>query len=749
MLSKWIPWRWFVSRLARSRGFIDPFAVMARMRRFAQPAEVAAPIELLRAGLVFHARGLLNAQAIQHNLDWVWPFWVERQFDPHDPAFVPRAYSLTHVNLTHRNWTAVGLPDRDWMPIVDPRGLVTPLFDGWSIDAWVLADDGEQLLPSRAPTVEQQLLLDDGLACATQVSQGGCALRGRVEVVLEGDRPCCRVHYEGRAERGGFLALSIRPANPEGVSLVHEIRLGPDRTTLHVDGDGTVHLDRPPARVCMSEYHRGDVLAHLGPEWATSSIKCPVGMATAAALYRLEPGRPEEVTCRVPLPSAHKAAFELHDPARWDVLLRGTCRLQVPDEHYRFLFDAAVRSLILHAPGDVYPGPFTYKRFWFRDAAFILNALLSVNLTDHVRRCIEGYPRHQDARGFFRSQEGEWDSNGAALWIIDRYRRLAARPVSDALARAVARGADWICRKRLSDSLSAAHAGLMPAGFSAEHLGLNDFYFWDDFWSAAGLRAAAALHRDRGTADEAPQWERTAGDFLAAIDRAIAKSPAARQGGGVPASPYRRMDAGAIGNLAASYPLRLWDARDARLLKTVEFLMANCWVHGGFFQEMIHSGVNCYLTLQAAQVLLRAGDARHADLTRAVAALASPTGQWPEAVHPLTLGGCMGDGQHIWAAAEWVLMMRSLFVREEDDRLVLGSGLPPAWLKPGATLRLGPTPTPYGPLTVEVTPEADGTRLRWEADWRGTAPQVEAAIPGHVSQLTDGRLGTLTLPRVA
>jgi chemotaxis methyl-accepting protein methylase len=31
---------------------------------------------------VFHARGLVNAKAIQHNLDWVWPYWVERQFNP-------------------------------------------------------------------------------------------------------------------------------------------------------------------------------------------------------------------------------------------------------------------------------------------------------------------------------------------------------------------------------------------------------------------------------------------------------------------------------------------------------------------------------------------------------------------------------------------------------------------------------------------------------------------------------------------
>jgi len=82
---------------------VDPVKLLSRLERFAQPLEVREPLEILRAGMVFHARGLLNTGAIQHNRDWIWPFWVERQFDPENDAFIPRAFSLTHVNLTNRN----------------------------------------------------------------------------------------------------------------------------------------------------------------------------------------------------------------------------------------------------------------------------------------------------------------------------------------------------------------------------------------------------------------------------------------------------------------------------------------------------------------------------------------------------------------------------------------------------------------------------------------------------------------------
>ncbi|MFO7687904.1 MAG: hypothetical protein R6V60_17625 [Desulfobacterales bacterium] len=75
--------------------------------------------------MVFHTRGLINSRVIQHDLDWVWPDWIERQFDPYDAAFIPRAFAITHINLTHRNWTAIGYPDCAELAISDPRGLVS------------------------------------------------------------------------------------------------------------------------------------------------------------------------------------------------------------------------------------------------------------------------------------------------------------------------------------------------------------------------------------------------------------------------------------------------------------------------------------------------------------------------------------------------------------------------------------------------------------------------------------------------
>ena len=147
---------------------------------------------------------------------------------------------------------------------------------------------------------------------------------------------------------------------------------------------------------------------------------------------------------------------------------------------------------------------------------------------------------------------------------------------------------------------------------------------------------------------------------------------------------------------------------------------------------MIHSGINAYLTLHLAQVRLRAGDSEGAwALIDCVAALASPTGQWPEAIHPRTSGGCMGDGQHIWAAAEWLMMIRNCFVREESNTLVLASGIKPSWWK-NDRASFGPTLTPWGPLTLQVEAEgiAGAARVTLDARWRKEPPRLEFRLPG-------------------
>ena len=64
-----------------------------------------------------------------------------------------------------------------------------------------------------------------------------------------------------------------------------------------------------------------------------------------------------------------------------------------------------------------------------------------------------------------------------------------------------------------------------------------------------------------------------ADEMRRAIERSIERIPPSRSLGGIPASPYRRIDAGAVGSLVADYPLQLYPPAAPRIMATVEALL--------------------------------------------------------------------------------------------------------------------------------------------------------------------------------
>ncbi|MCX5700443.1 MAG: GtrA family protein [Candidatus Omnitrophica bacterium] len=753
MWCKWFPLRFVVRAVARRQGFLDPIKLISQIQNFAQPSEVAAPMELLRSGVVLHARGLINSVAIQHNLDWVWPYWVECQYNPRNEAFIPRSFSLTQINLTHRNWTALGVPDGIEFPLIDPRGLVTPYYDSWSIDFWIVPEEGKPLIPSRSPSVSQKMTMDDNLCVITEFhldqveplgleavapSPRGLKLKLIAQVIGPAQAPVCQVKVMGSAGVKARLVVSLRPYNPEGVSFINNVTLLEDSLGWQVNRKDFVYFDKPPEQYVFSDYHRGDVYSRLSLNENEKEVSCKVGMASAAAVFLLEAGKSEDVTITVPLTKdkiEKESYLNYKEIARlaWKKSIQGSCVLQIPDEHFKFLYTVAIHTMILHSPKEVYPGPYIYRRFWFRDAAFILDALLCVGLKERARRALDCFRDRQTAGGYFLSQEGEWDSNGEALWIMHRYCEMTGDVPPKEWIESIQKAGKWICKKLLSSNLQSPHAGLLPSGFSAEHLGPNDFYYWDDFWAVAGLKAAAFLCSAYKDNDRAHLFESQSQVLLESINQSLKMIEFRLKRLAIPASAYRRLDSGAIGSLVAGYPLRVFKQNDPRILDTAAYLMKNCLVHGGFFHDMTHSGINPYLTLHLAQVLLRAGDPRYFDLMSAVAKLASPTGQWPESVHPRTGGGCMGDGQHVWAAAEWVLMIRNCFVREEDNRLILCSGIPRIWLEKNETISFGPAPTNFGNIQLSIKPQGQNILIEWRGVWFAQEPPIDIQLPGFKS----------------
>src|SRR3954469_15409911 len=166
--------------------------------------------------------------------DELLPWWWQRQADPSSPDVIPGPGAAE--STTHRDWVLLGTVGGAERGVVDPRGLVTPWPDGWSLDWWIGADDAWHL-PSQAAGVRQRLVGDSPVV-ETLVRIPGGDLVHRTWAVASGEGVpeggAIVVELENASPVPVAVALALRPFNVLGRSAVGGITM--EDLVVSVDG---------------------------------------------------------------------------------------------------------------------------------------------------------------------------------------------------------------------------------------------------------------------------------------------------------------------------------------------------------------------------------------------------------------------------------------------------------------------------------------------------------------------------------
>lgn len=688
------------------------------------------PSELLQLNTKMIIRGLLNYVVLQTKQDWLFPFWAHRQLDPKSESFVARSQNPLLINTSHRNWTLLGTPSGMNEAIVDPRGMMTPLPREWSIDVW-LAEGDSLFFPSRASECIQFV---DTAAPRIVTTFQWFDLQLQLECFVDSTRRSTDVAFNRATvinkrptEATGWLIIALRPFNPEGVAIVDSIEFR-SRRIAYVNKTVGVVFSREPDAILCSNSAQGDTAALFltQEDAALTSIDCAQGLANAVAAFRFNLQSSEEQSIdysvalatekelhRHPLKQTWRVPFEKRKIAfqkRWESELADAAQFQFADHQLQNLFDASRLALLQLHDGDfISPGPFLYHYFWFRDAIPMVRALDILGFEKRARQIIEAFPKRQSADGFFRGPEGEWDSNGAVLWsVYQHYLFTRSHFWLENLFPALLKGARWIqTMRRKSSRMDGAVGGLMPPSLSAEHLGPVDQYFWDTFWSLAGLRSMNKVALTLNKREVAVEMLREAEEFEYVIRSTLTEIQQRLGYRVIPATPHHNFDESAIGSIAAIYPLNLFSNNLLSPRETVLRMVDRFVDEKGFYHPIFHSGYNPYLTLQLAHALLYLQEDSLAwRVANTIFRQAQQPYSFPEAIHPRTGGGVMGDGHHGWAAAEIVLFLRDCLVREVDDVLVLFRTAH-LFIKRGVDIHLQNIPTMFGKVSVELQFESE------------------------------------------
>ena len=606
------------------------------------------------------------------------PFWLERQADLNGLDFVPGEAGQDPRNVTHRSWSLVGTvasPDRG---TVDPRGLVTPgdpgAGSGWSLDWWVGADDRWHT-PACEAAVRQRLVGGAPVVETLMRIPGGDAVQRVYAIHASTDSPFGQAYLVVEIENASAvpfaLALAVRPYNPIGRAVVETISLEPTEqggSCVVVNGDAGVLLPKPPSRAAALTAAEGDVadLVLAGDAPATfEPVRCVDGGAQAAVVYPL----PHTAVLRVALPlgpspagarpAGRAVAFPTAVPGAeqvakgWESQTRRGLRLSLPDPSWESAVECGRRWLLVAHGGEDLAGWPARPLDWVA-AEPVLGALGEQGFGDEAAQILATLPERQSLDGGLVGPGGTAAANGAALVALARHVELTGEVAwADALVGSLAKAVHWIDKRRAGKRrVLRGDPALTP----------------DDLaWSVRGLWAAAEL-LDRL---DQPAVALDARSFARAAEAELARLE--------PMGGFRVEESGAA-----------------------------------VVDPVARSGLSPSRTLALARTELAAGDPRALERLAWALSVASPTGTWPEVLHPRTGGGSAGDGHHLQAGAEALRLIRELLVRETDGGLALCTLVPEGWL--GQGIEVHDAPTAFGRLSYAVRWHGERPALLWDLD---------------------------------
>ncbi|GBR75634.1 glycosyl hydrolases family 15 [Candidatus Termititenax persephonae] len=729
------------------------------------------PKVLMDFNILNIVRGLFTRFVVSTNLDWIWPYWMVKQFYATSEGFSARGFNPASINTNYRNWTGIGDLDSEYEATIDPRGLTTPYFNSWSLDTWLQIGD-KVYSPAQEEHCEQTLLHNLPIVVTTTAYEKKIQMTSTVFAKDFGDLKT--VAYQRtelknltKTTQSFCFSWAFRPYNNDGIALIRTLDFR-DNGDVYINGSLAAVILQIPNGTTTSSLSRGDVKLFFDEAKSNGKItdyrKSRVGMATGLCVYHvtLPPGKSAAFEARLPVDKkivqklrqkkfsaayseqvrqGNYAALLQEHLGNWQKKMQSGLRIAVPDAKIQDCFEANKAFMLMFYDNTyITPGPSTYHEFWFRDATYLLNGLDKLGFHQETRNVLNTFRKRILASGLFHSQQGEWDSNGQAIWtLMEHYRLTGDKDFLKENYDIIKRGAQWIIGKAQTNlNLHPGYRNIMPPGLSAEHFGLNDYYYWDDFWSLAGLQSAVQACEE--LQKKGSSLSRGLAKLQNAVNTSLLYAEAHLGQPIMPISPSRRMDSAAVGCLSAYYPCRVYAADDQRLVNTVKYLQEKCFIRGGFFHDVNHSGYGTYLTMHIAQCYIGQRSAKALEILGWLLKVASPTWCWPEAIHPRTLGGTIGDGHHGWAAADFCLLVRNMLYLEENNDLLITPVVPARWYK-GEKISVSKAATYFGELNYTIASSARGATLTLQPRFTRRPRRIAWVVPvPYRKVLVDGQI---------
>jgi hypothetical protein len=702
-----------------------------------------------------------------------------------------------HWFADHRlAWGSVGLAGGGTEGLVATDGTLSPNRNSVGISLWLRDDQDGTLYVPQLDQVTQSLADGDLPLVTTRWAIAGATLTTTVFAASDAVDPTApgspggqRVFVQATLDAGGTprpwtLYVAMRPFGPGGGSTpLHSAAASP--TALSADGRLVLVAQTAATRAGAFNESAVDasVVAKAGGIPSQPRSASAIGVAEGLLAYDLQLGNGQAATYNFVLPmqaappgqAAVAALQRLNvDALRQAVSAAWQARLHhveftVGDPRIQHAFYASLAYMLMaEQGGEVFSGTLSEQAFWFRDAAYITNALDEAGYQSDVRGILRliastqlpsgRYPPIILANGTPQLPlKTEWDTQGEVIFALVDYAEqnhdLAfLHDVYPGIWAAARFQESQIAGQRTPTLKGTPFFGLLPAGESAEDLYSADWHhYWDDFWAMAGFQEASAAAGALGFTGDA---KRLASDeaalraaTIASVDATLPPDNRAVISNG---PEDRTTTAMGRSGTPSIWPVRVLDPGSELVQHSFDtYYIWDIKPYGGAYQH--YNGTYWpFAGISMAHAFYRLGMMAHTEqiLEWTLNHQTAPNlYAWADIVDPTTFSLALGDMPHSWMAAEMVLLIRDMLVREAGQAIAIGP-MPDGWLPPGGTVAVTDFPTALGAQSYRLARSADGATLQLTFD--GSLPpggytfQVSDALAAQSYALDGGKMQDAT-----
>lgn len=665
----------------------------------------------------------------------------------------PRGRLPRHLLGEHSYWAVVGGDGDERKGILGAEGALEIGAEEFTLEPFLR--DGARLLTWA--DAESRASLEAGALPIPSVTWTLPELRLRTTAFAAGEvgRSTLVARYvvtnEASTPRDVQLVVAIRPFQvmPEWQSLnlapaISPItRLSRDRDVVRVN-DARAVVAVTASDAIGTAAPGSSPGAFLGARLETlEHFDDPLGFAEAAIQFdlHLAPGAAETLALAVPLYDATPpppAGLARADAAVWcesqlaGAVAHWTARLSripisLPPQAAPVLesLRASLAWILVNREGPrIQPGPRCYRRSWIRDGALTGAALAEMGFAAEADAFLRWYAPFQradgrvpcavDRHGIDRAVEH--DSHGELIWgVVELWRLTGDEGFLRSLWPHVQRAANAIAALRAERTGDAFRGdprfGLLPESISHEGYASQPVHsFWDDFFALRALADAADAATALGEAAAGTRLRAQRDDLRRDLHAALAATMERHHLDLLPGSVE-------LGDFDPTSTAIAFDpcGEDVQLPRAaLERTFERYWrEHEARRRGEQPSDAYTAYEVRSATALLRLGWKQRAlDLIAALIADQRPPGwrQWPEvSTRDPRAPRFLGDLPHGWIASSFVRAVRRLLVDEsrEEGTLLLGAGVPEAWVRDGDGVRLRALPTIFGALDLHLRAETD------------------------------------------